>query len=69
MLDATDPIACNRYLPLDASRFDHSYGRDFARDVELGRIRGEVIRHCPAVPHDLVGLVVDDVMAGRKTRW
>src|SRR4051794_16122393 len=52
MLDTSDPIQCNRYRIaygeaarlLEASRFDHSYGRDFARRVEPERIRAEVAR-------------------------
>src|SRR4051794_25292599 len=79
MLDATNPIAYNRYRIaygeaarlLGAARFDHSYGRDFAGRVgpSAGQIRSEATRHCPMIPHDLVELAVDDMMAGRKPRW
>ena len=78
MLDATDPIECNRYRIafgqaarlLEASKYDHSYGRDFARRIEPDRTRTEVARLCGhRVPAELVDLAVDDVMAGRRPRW
>jgi hypothetical protein len=77
MLDTTDRLACNRYRIayglaarlLEMSRFDHSYGRDFARGVEPDGKREEVVRQCPAIPRDLVDLAVDDVMLGRRPRW
>src|SRR3954454_7607464 len=53
MLDVTDPIACSRYRIaiaeasrlLEASKYDHSYGRDFARRVGGGFSHG--IRDSP----------------------
>jgi hypothetical protein len=54
---------------LEMSRFDHSYGRDFARGVEPEQIRAEVLNQCPTLPPELVELAVDDAMAGRQPRW
>jgi hypothetical protein len=78
MLDSTNPSQCIKYRIafdagarlLEASRFDHSYGRDFARRVEPDRIRAEVARLCSHhVPAELRELAVDDAIAGRRPRW
>jgi hypothetical protein len=77
MLDTTDLAACNRYRIAfghaarlrEMSRFDHSYGRDFARGVEPEGLREEVRRRCPAIPAELVELAVDDAMRGRRPPW
>jgi hypothetical protein len=76
-LDATDPTACNRYRIayghaarlLEMSRFDHSWGLDFARRVGPEQIRAEVAGECPAIPPELVELAVADAVAGRRPRW
>src|SRR5262249_53947560 len=77
MIDTTDLVACNRYRLaygqaarlVEMSRFDHSYGRDFALGVEPDGIREEVVRQCPTFPPELVNLAVDDAMRGRRPRW
>src|SRR5262249_28229779 len=58
MLDTTDLVACNRYRlayghaagRMEMSRFDHAWGRDFARRIDPERIRDEVHRQCPTMP-------------------
>jgi hypothetical protein len=77
MLETTDPDACNRYRiaygqaarMLEMSRFDHSWGRDFARRLKPERIRAEVHGQCPTVPPELLELAVDDALARRRPRW
>jgi hypothetical protein len=77
MFDATDPEACNRYRLayglaarlLEMSRFDHSWGRDFARRIEPDEIRTEVARQCPTIPAEMVDWAVDDAMRRRRPRW
>jgi hypothetical protein len=54
---------------LEMSRFDHSYGRDFAAGVEPDAIRAEVRRQCPAIAAELVDQAVDDATRGRTPRW
>jgi hypothetical protein len=77
MLDTTDPLVCNKYRLvygiaarlLEVSRFDRSYGRDFARRIEPERIREEVASQCPTIAVELVDLAVNDALAGRRPRW
>jgi hypothetical protein len=54
---------------LEMSRFDHAWGRDFARRVEPDGINEEVARRCPTIPAELVELAVDDALMGRRPRW
>jgi hypothetical protein len=73
-LDATEG---NRYRiayghaarVLEMSRFDHSWGRDFARRIEPEQIRAEAVSLCPTIPPELVDQAVDDAMARRRPRW
>jgi hypothetical protein len=54
---------------LEMSRFDHAWGRDFARQGTPDGIRSEIVRECPTIPPELVELAVDDALAHRQPRW
>jgi hypothetical protein len=54
---------------LEMSRFDHAWGRNFARRIEPDRIRAEVASQCSTVPSELVDLAVEDAMRCRRPRW
>jgi hypothetical protein len=79
MLDSTEPMSCIRYrvaygeaaLLIEMSRYDHSWGRDFAARVENqgGKILAEVIKRIGDHALDVVKEGVEDALAGRRPRW
>jgi hypothetical protein len=80
MFDGADPAACSRYqiayghaaTLLEASRFDHIFGRDFAVKIVPTEyaILTAVLRHMEPGRRDVVELAVHDVVVKkRKPRW